>query len=241
MIFFMHLLTGENIIFSYKKERGRFCVYILLLLLGLAIGWIALVTNNNLLKNIQFESSESFFVLIFSLLLLAMSINLFTGYFLNTVVITDNFVIIRRGILGKLFIIQKNFIIAKRNIVDTYGATRKNQNQYQIQFLLNDRRKVKTGYLNCKKKDFIKMEERLTYKTIKWEREFSKCETVPINNLYNQNSIIIKSSFIIPVINAIPYILIFTLISLYVFECIWLFQKIRVRYIGLQLSCGEHG
>ena len=213
MLLLDDLVNNEKII--YKCEKGRIRVFfdVIFLLIGLICFMIGFndVKKFFLHNDIIFQMQGRYYMMFSGIFLIAIVINNLTSYFLNMFAITENFIIIKNGILGKHYLIRKSDLVAKRQMIG-HSRTSWLVGIYKIEFLLSSGRTIKTGKLHCTSTVFQETYDKLIYPSVDNKTEFAEFET-SLTNISNLSDIIlIKSNYFVPAINFIWYVLLVFLI-----------------------------
>ncbi len=132
MFFLKDYISSENEIVKFKKARGRVFLSGFLLLMGFLTlpASVYIIMDNIINVKLNFELMSYYVTAIFGSFCLILSVGFFLSYFLNKIVITNSHIIIRRGALGKVYIIPKSLILAKLPVF----TSSKGIDNYQILF-----------------------------------------------------------------------------------------------------------
>ncbi|GMQ57212.1 hypothetical protein AN1V17_16070 [Vallitalea sediminicola] len=199
----------EESLIKYAKPKFRVFVNIYLFIIGLAMFIYPLVEiiDTLMYNKINFHIIGLYATLIFASLMLLISINSLLSYFGNKIYISDGFIKIKKASLGRMYLISKKCVIGKKTIV-----TRKGMDNYQILLYLRNGKKINTGLLNCKSKDFNKIDNKFDFKKIRNKNELKEEQA---NYEIEESDYLTKTNYLIPIISFYtPLIVLIIIISL---------------------------
>lgn len=197
------LKKAEEII-KYKKPKGRVILYGFLFLFGMFMFIFSFrdVIDALICGKLHFDMINSYIVLMFSASCLLLSIGSLLSYFGNKITISEPFIKIKRVALGKTYIISQSCIMAKSTVFTSV----KGMVNYQVLLYLKGGKKINTGPLNCKARDFYEIDANFKYKNItnrkKMKEERAKLKNVEIAD----GDLKIKTNYLFQMLTFFPLI-----------------------------------
>lgn len=194
----------------YEKYKGRVYIYILFLFIGFLLLAFSLV---DITSGTYKENTDVYGVFIFSLFSLIISIGNLLSYFANKITISESFIIIRRAVLGKTYVIPKKNIIAKTIIF----TSARGMYQYQILLYLKSGKTINTGLLNCREDEFHRIDDEFKFKKVtrrkdlRWEKINFDADRI------KKEDFKVKFNYFISVVS---FVILASLIYYHIFSCI---------------------
>ncbi|MHC1686041.1 MAG: hypothetical protein AB6733_24450 [Clostridiaceae bacterium] len=190
---------------KYKKLRGRYIGTTLLLLFFGLIFIVSLGQVIGLLTSdkIEFDAIWSYIMLMFSSAMVAFFTELLQSYIGNKITISDFFIKIRRGALGKTYTIAKSAIIAKQSVCMSI----KGRDTCKVIFYLKNGKKISTGDLNCYLEDFNNIDKVFKFKRFS-DLKLSKLDKANLKTVeLNENDYVTKTNYLFRSLTFVPLIL----------------------------------
>lgn len=190
-------MSDEKII-KYVKLKGRLFINLGFLLVGITMFIICLkdIIDALVFNKVILDMKGSYTVFLFSVVCLLVSLRSLVSYFGNKIMISKDFLTIKRAVIGRVYKIPLKSIIGKRKV----SSSSKGFNNYEIIFYLKSGKKISTGFLNCKDSEIDKIYSDFNFKEIegssvhKNKSDFYRTET------YDEE-LFIKANLFFPILS----------------------------------------
>ena len=209
-----HILYDEVILFKLNKKRWLIPFLLIFCPLWLLIGLLFIVPCfNNLFRGaISFDSDSTYIMSILALsFLVPLAVLTPISFLLNHLVITDKRIFIRKGIIGKLYIINFSDILAYQH----KSVTSRGFSSHFIFIYLKSGKRIKSGNLFIKSDNIFSLLDILNEK-IKYVITSEKQHKEFKQGCYSHCCINTKRNILLPIISLSPFVIALIMLVLYV-------------------------
>lgn len=205
---------SDNEVILYKSVKQKKFSIVFLFFVALLMIFIALVPcfKNMFLGKIDFNSVFAYKYSIYILMsIIPIFIMMTVDHIFNCIVITDKNILIRKGISGKLYIIDFNDISAYQHEARTYKKITSNY----IYIHMKSGKRISTGSLNVKSDNLTSLIEILNCKIEKVIKSQNVYNAQCKQKNYSVCNSEVRRNLVLPIICVAPFIIGLTMSALY--------------------------
>jgi len=225
MVLSNYLPDNEKVIYKCEKKLWIVIAYICFLILFLIVFGIASkeIVSYYTEGNVIFDMVSDYSLMLITAIFIVILISAGVSYIFDIFLITNNYIVIRRGILGEICLIKRKQIVAKREIV----ITEKVAKCYKVEFLLKNGKIINSGDLHCNSSTYYDLNGKLNYPKVENKKDFLNFK------INSDNNVLVKKNLNFSIIGYGVYLI------LMIFSLL-LFSGINEKY-GEQKKFELHG